>query len=156
MNREIVIAKADPYDAGRIAKLLEDWFTVSSIQWPVSHPGSMVAWALNVINNGYVVTAQISGRLLGVAGIQPCYLPWNVEQPLMRDAFFYVPEKGRRHGVANALIDACKLYCAKRGMPLIMEIISGVDTDKLEAWYGIKGGKYAGGVMVFGLPVKEE
>ena len=163
---EIVVSQAKRSDAKRIAKLIEEWVVTSAIPWPQAQTDPTIEWVLHTIDHGYVVVAEKDGRLLGIAGIQPCYLPWNVDQPMMRDAFFYVPraksanalsqervERAARRvpGVADALMTAIKLYCAKRSLPLLMEIISGLETDKLERWYGIKGGRYAGGVMVFGL-----
>lgn len=154
--KPITITRAAPYDAVRIARMLDEWFKVSAIQWPPSDPSAMVQWVSHVIEHGYVVIAEKDERLFGVAGIQPVYLPWNLEQPILRDQFFYVPPAHRKLGVADALMSAMKIKAAKMQMPLMMAIISGVNTDKLDRWYGIKGGRYAGGVLVFGLPDKED
>lgn len=164
---EIVVTQAKRSDAKRIARLLDEWIATSAVPWPPSQPRAMDEWVLHTIDTGYVAIAESDGRLLGTAGIQLCYLPWNVDQPMAEDAFFYVPrararsdglsndrvERAARRvpGVADALMTAIKLYCAKRNLPLLMQIISGSDTDKLERWYGIKGGRYIGGTMLFGL-----
>lgn len=171
MTAEVVITQAKRSDAPAIAKLLEGWIEVSSIEWPPIEPNALIEWVLHVIDQGYVVMAKGDGRLLGVAGIMPGYVPWNMNVPIMRDSFFFVPKArstSQHHAaqervknaarrvppVANGLMDALKLYCAKRKKPLIMEVISGVNTDKLDRWYQIKGGKYAGGVYVYGFDEK--
>lgn len=153
----ITITKAGPWDATRIARLLCEWFAVSAVRWPEPEPASLIQWVMHTIENGYVVLAERDGRLFGVAGIQAVFLPWNLQEPVFRDAFFYVPPAHRKNGVANALIEALKLYCSQRGTPLMMEIISGTKaTEKLERWYQIRGGRYCGGVLVFGLTDKPE
>lgn len=150
-SKEIVITKANGYDATRIARLLKEWFSVSAIPWPEPEPTHLVGWVLNTIDAGYVAIAEKDGRLYGVAGIEPFTMPWAPGRPLMKDAFMYVPKAHRKLGVADALITALKLHCVELERPLVMGIITGVNTDKLERWYQIRGGKYAGGTMVFGL-----
>jgi hypothetical protein len=161
---EIIVTIAKPGDERRIARLLEEWVRESAIQWPPVEPELMEEWVLFTIENGYAVLAHKTGRLVGVAAVQPCYMPWNTEQPMMRDAFFYVPRSKRPDrveeaakrvpAVAEALMTAIKLHCAKVGLPLILEVISGVNTDKVDRWYGITGAKYCGGTFVVGLPEK--
>lgn len=155
MAREITITDATGYDATRIARLLNEWFTVSAIEWPKPSSTQLVGWVLNVIDGGYVVIAEADGRLYGVGGIEPFYMPWNRDELVMKDSFFYVQPAHRKRGVADGLLTALKLYCVKRELPLIMGIISGTNTEKLDRYYQIRGGKYAGGTMVFGLPAKE-
>lgn len=166
---EIVVTQAMPADAPRIARLIVEWVQTSAIAWPEPEPEPLIAWVVHTLEVGYGVLAQHSGRLVGIAAIQPCWMPWNRQVPMMRDAWFYVPRSRSRSemsrerveaaarrapGVADALMTALKLYCAKREMPLMMEVISGVDTESVDKWYGVRGGKYCGGVYVFGLDGK--
>jgi len=157
---ELVIKRASAYDAKRIAVLLDDWFKEASLAWPAPQEGPMMQWVLDVINNGFVAMAEMAsgGRLFGVAGITPAHLPWTTSGIVARDQFFYVPPYYRHCGAADALMKALKIHCAKRNWPLVMHIISGytsgeerVGASRLERWYGLQGGHYVGGCMVYGL-----
>ena len=161
----ILITKATEKDVHRVARMCSDWIEESRVPWPPSITEAMEAWVLRCIENGYVIVATDSGRLYGVAGIVQSFLPWNQEVPILHDQFFYVPRtrattgerairaERRVPGVANALLGALKAYAERRKMPLIMGIISGYETGKLERWYGIQGGQYIGGTLVF--PARE-
>lgn len=160
---DIVITRARRSDTKRIARLLEQWMETTAISWPEPVPEHLEEWVLGVIDAGYVVIAEKSGRLVGCAGVMPSYMPWNIDHAVLRDAFFFVPRSRsedhdragraarRVPGVANALITALKRHAEQVGMPLMMAIISGTDTEKLDRWYGIHGGQYAGGIYVFGM-----
>lgn len=160
---DILITQAKQQDAHRVARMLLDWIEVSEIPWPPAALPAVTEWVEDTILGGYVVIAEKSGRLLGTAGIRKTFLPWNPETPVFSDVFFFVPKtRGddperiaraarRVPGVANALMDALKMYCARRETPLVMAIICGADADKVDRWYQIKGGRYAGGTYVFGM-----
>lgn len=153
---KIIINPAKPYDATRIARLLSEWHRLASIEWPEIDDVALVQWVLNTIHHGYVGHAEREGRLLGVAGVSPGFVPWNPREMILRDQFFYVNEIGRKAGVPNALMDAIKVYAASRNMPLFMQIVSGWQTERLEKWYELKGGHYIGGTFAFGVPLKTE
>lgn len=151
----IVIRNAGPRDASNVVRLLMEWHDSIGIEYPQPIEGDVLKWVVAIMTNGYVIVAERAGRLIGTIGVQPTPLPFNMKEVVLRDQFFYVTKAHRDGGVANALMKKVQAWAAIGRIPLIMNIISGLNTEKLDRYYQIQGGIYAGGTLVFGLPAKE-
>lgn len=132
-----------------------EWHDSVGIEYPEPHEDDVLKWVVSIMTNGYVVVAERAGRLIGAIGVQPTPLPFNLKEVVLRDQFFYVSKAHREGGVANALMKKVQAWAAAGRLPLIMNIISGLNTEKLDRFYRIQGGTYAGGTLVFGLPTKD-
>ena len=148
---DIKIRTANAKDASNIVRLLFDWFSETDLGWPEPDDVDMLSWVSEVMRTGRIFVAERSGRLIGVVGVQQQPFKWNRSAWYFGDAFFFVTPAYRRGGVANALMKAVQTHAASHGLPLVMGIITGRNTDVLERWYRIQGGEYAGGVMTFGI-----
>jgi GNAT superfamily N-acetyltransferase len=148
---EIKVRTAGARDASNIVRLLFDWFNETDLGWPQPDDVDMLAWVTDVMQKGRIFVAERSGRLIGVVGIKPQVFSWNRSAWYFGDSFFFVAPAYRRGGVANALMKAVQTHAASAGLPLVMGIITGRNTDALQRWYRIQGGEYAGGIMAFGI-----
>lgn len=132
-----------------------EWHDSTGIEYPQPVEDDVLKWVVAIMTNGYVIVAERAGRLIGTIGVQPAPLPFNMKEVVLRDQFFYVTKAHRDGGVANALMKKVQTWAAMGRIPLVMNIISGLNTEKLDRFYKIQGGVYAGGTLVFGLPKKE-
>lgn len=148
---EIKVRTAGARDASNITRLLFDWFNETDLGWPEPDDVDMLTWVTEVMNDGRVIVAERSGRLIGVVGVKPRRFSWNRSRWYFGDTFFFVTPAYRRGGVANALMKAVQAHAASYNVPLVMGVITGRNTDVLERWYRIQGGEYAGGTMAFGI-----
>lgn len=168
MANQIVIREATPGDASNVMRLLLEWHGTAMIEYPAPREIDVLKWVTRLFENGgHVVVAERSreeqdlrkgprsGRLVGAMGMEPRVFEWNRAAWYFGDAFFYVNSFYRRMGAASALLKAARLHAAARKIPLVMAIITGNQPEKLERYYNINGGIYAGGIMTFGLPTQE-
>jgi GNAT superfamily N-acetyltransferase len=155
-QQKIKVRNATARDASNIVRLLMDWHRNADLQWPEANEMDVLSWVCSVLDNGEVIVAERAGRLIGVLGLGARPLEWNREHWVLHDKFFFVSPAYRRGGAADALITRAKTLAASHQVPLVMSIISGRNTERLERYYQIKGGEYAGGVMVFGIPRHEQ
>lgn len=153
---EIKIRGAQVKDVSNIVRLLMDWPEAADLDWPEPREADVLVWVTQVITQGHIKLAERSGRLIGVLGLMPRNYKWNLDAWYFSDAFFYVHPSYRKGGVADALMKAAQSHCASHQLPLVMGIITGRNTERLERFYRITGGEYAGGTMVFGIGRKAQ
>lgn len=152
----IKIRPVTAIDVSNIVRLLLEWHSTSMIQYPPPVENDVLRWVAGVLDIGYIGAAERAGRIIGTIGIEPRQFQWNKATWFLGDAFFYVNPNYRRSGVATALLHAAKLYAAARRAPLVLAILTGDQPEKLERYYSIQGGIYAGGIMTFGLAPQEK
>ena len=64
-ERVIHIRKARPDDAGRVMKILREELAEADLNLPEPEDGPALIWIISVIAQGFVMVAEISGRIVG-------------------------------------------------------------------------------------------
>ena len=148
----IHIRSADAEDLSNVYRLMLHWHENVGIEFPPVNPQTTIAWITNTMIGGRLIVADRAGRIVGALGLTETGFPWNVEARCLQSEFFFIRPEFRKKGVAAAMVEAAKAIGAARSMPLLMSVTSGTNVDKLDRFFGIKGGIYAGGNFVYGLP----
>lgn len=81
-----------------------------------------------------LVAIDHRGRWIGTMG---CYLPAGGSLPWLVAVYVTPSQRGRRHGVADALLDAVEEWAAARGDTLVLEVHQ--DNARARAFYERRG-----------------
>lgn len=124
----IKIRPAKPLDTSNIARLLIDAHDESGpgAYPPVDHAVG-IQWITQTLNSGYVIVADVSGRLVGSLALSNYQFPWSPKW-FMYLEWLYVQRKFRNAGTFDALMKACHAYADENNAPILAGI-SAADQD---------------------------
>lgn len=122
----ITIRQAKPLDASNLTRLLTEAHDEAGAYPPVD-PNLGLKWITRTLTDGYVIVADVSGRLVGSLGITNYQFPWS-HQWYMYLEWLYVQKKFRKAGAFIALMEACHAHADEHNAPLIAGI-SSADKD---------------------------
>lgn len=121
----IKIRPAKPLDTSNIARLLIEAHgeAGTGAYPPVDHTIG-IQWITRTLSDGYVLVADVSGRLVGSLALTDYRFPWSPKW-FMYMEWLYVQKKFRNAGAFDALIKACHAYADEKGAPLVAGIGAG-------------------------------
>ena len=145
----IKIRQAKPLDASNIARLLIEAHddTGPSAYPPVDHTIGL-QWITRTLTEGYVLVADVSGRLVGSLALTNFQYPWSPEWYMSME-WLYVQKKFRSAGAFSALITACHAHADEHDAPLIAAIDAGdKDVFLKDKAFQQQGYMYVGGEFI--------
>lgn len=122
----IRIRKAKPLDTSNIYRLLSEAHDEGGAYPPID-PHMGLNWITATLNTGYVVVADVSGRLVGTLALTNYQFPWS-PQWYMYLEWLFVQKKFRKAGAFAALIEAAHAYADLHGAPILAGV-SAADKD---------------------------
>lgn len=143
----ITIRQAKPYDASNICRLLEQMATSDDGLYPDPDQHMVIAWVTSILNEGYVVVAEKSGRLVGTVAVTNFVFPWSPKRYLYVD-WMYVSRKFRDGGVFDGIMTGLHAYADKLNAPIFGGISSGRDARLKDRLMQMKGYTYLGGQFI--------
>ncbi len=147
MSKKIKVRLAGPRDVVNVGKLMEQGASeVMSRHVPVNDV-RMYQWALDTIKHGIVAVAELSGRLIGIAGAGP-FRPNYSDQWMLDVETFFVVEKFRKFGIEKMLLRAIEGWADQKGVPIIMSLYTKTRTEAKERMMSMQGYEYIGGQFV--------
>ncbi len=120
-SKTIKVRRAEPKDIVNIAKLLSGGWNQQTLQFAPIDDACGYRWILGILEEGFVVVADLNGRIVGTACANPYRPQWS-RQWLMDMTFLYVLPAFRRDGVAEKLIQAVTNFADKHGAGLTFGI----------------------------------
>lgn len=119
----IKIRKARPLDASNLFRLLSEAHDESAV-YPPTDPHMGLHWVSRTLIEGYVLVADVSGRLVGTLALTNYQFPWSPQWYLYLE-WLFVQEKFRKAGAFHALLKAAHAYADELGAPMFMGVSSG-------------------------------
>lgn len=143
----IKIRPAKPLDVSNLCRLLEEAHSEGGV-YPPTDPHMGLRWITQTLNHGYVIVADVSGRLVGTLALTNFQFPWSPQWYLYLE-WLFVQKKFRRAGAFKALIKACHAYADERDAPLIAGVSSADRNVFLkDRLFQMNGYKYTGGDFI--------
>ena len=122
----IKIRPAKPLDSSNLYRLLVEAHDEGGAYPPVD-PYMGLNWITRTLNQGYVIVADVSGRLVGTLALTDYQFPW-APQRYMYLEWLYVQKKFRKGGSFEALITGAHAFADEHSYP-IMAGVSSADRD---------------------------
>jgi GNAT superfamily N-acetyltransferase len=101
-------------------------------------------WILGILEEGFVVVADLNGRIVGAACASPYRPPWSLMW-LIDMEFLYVLPSFRRDGIAEGLVGAVEGWADVRKASLTFGIQTGEKPLLKDRMMKIAGWEYVGG-----------
>jgi hypothetical protein len=154
----VKIRQGKPLDTSNIARLLIECHDDSAYP-PVDHTIGL-RWITQTLTEGYVIVADVSGRLVGSLALTNYHFPWSPKWYMYLE-WLYVQRKFRKGGAFEALISAAHAHADEHDAPLLAGVSAGdarvLLKDKLFEQHGYQ---YIGGDFirseVSGRQIKQE
>jgi hypothetical protein len=144
---EISIRRVRPYDVSNIYRLLEEAH-VQTPEYPAADGFISLSWIASTLAEGYVIVADISGRLVGTLALTNYRPPWTTQWYMYLE-WLYVQKKFRSYGVFDALMAAAHHYADEKKAPIWAGIsAAGHDVFMKDRLLRMKGYTYIGGTFV--------
>jgi len=158
--KKVKIRRATPWDVIKIAHLLkraakeqaEDiWYSRLSI-----NETKQIFHILTIIDRGFVVIAETAEQkqLVAAMGMSLCRDSWS-DDWVMQNEWTYVLKTWRDTEVADQLMKAVEMFADEKGdpatgkgLPIIIGMMTGRDTDLKDKLMERKGYQYGGGNFV--------
>lgn len=139
---------ARPRDTVNLMRLIEDGLVTEQQEGtlPPANQHRLLEWVVSVIQNGYGVVIEKSGRIVGSLGLLPTQLPWSEEWVLNME-WLYI-KKRYRGGALNALLIAAHAFADERGAVIVGGVSSGRNTALKDRLMKMKGYIYVGGQFI--------
>jgi len=143
----VKIRPAKPLDASNIARLLIECHEDNGSYPPVDHTVGL-SWITQTLTNGFVLVADVSGRLVGTLALTNYQFPWSPKWYMYLE-WLYVQKKFRKGGAFEALMTATHAHADESDAP----IVAGVSAADKEVFLKDKlfqqnGYKYIGGDFI--------
>jgi len=143
----IKIRPAKPLDASNIARLLIECHGEGSAYPPVDQ-GIGIRWITRTLSEGYVLVADVSGRLVGTLALTNYQFPWSPKWYMYLE-WLYVQKKFLKGGAFEALLTATHAHADEHDAPIVAGV-SAADArvilkDKMFQHHGYK---YLGGDFI--------
>ncbi len=143
----IKIRPAKPLDVSNISRLLIEAHENAGAYPPVDHTVG-INWVTRTLSEGYVLVADVSGRLVGTLALTNYQFPWSPKWYMYLE-WLYVQEKFRKGGAFEALIQATHIHADDNDAPIIAGISSAdVDVVLKDKLFEQHGYKYMGGDFI--------
>jgi N-acetylglutamate synthase-like GNAT family acetyltransferase len=113
----IKIRQAKPLDASNIARLLIECHEEGSAYPPVDHTIGL-RWITRTLEEGYVLVADVSGRLVGTLALTNYQFPWSPKWYMYLE-WLYVQNKFRKGGAFEALLTATHAHADEVDAPIV-------------------------------------
>ncbi len=143
----ITIRQAKPLDTSNLVRLLTAAHDEASAYPPVDQVYGL-NWITQTLTDGYVIVADVSGRLVGTLALTNYNFPWSPQQYLYLE-WLYVQRKFRKDGVFEALIQVCHQFADSHNAPTLAGVSSAdarvMLKDKLFQHHGYQ---YIGGDFI--------
>ena len=150
---QVTIRKGKPYDVSNICRLLEQANNDADGMYPDPEPHMVIQWVTSILNEGYVVVAEKSGRLIGSVAVTNYRFPWSPKWYLYVD-WLFVSRNFRDGGVFDGLLTALHAYADERKAPIFGGISSGRDARLKDRLLKMRGYHYLGGQFIRDLTVE--
>ena len=119
----IKIRKARPLDASNLFRLLTEAHEETTV-YPPTDPAMGLNWISRTLIEGYVLVADVSGRLVGTLALTNYQFPWSPQWYLYLE-WLFVQKKFRNDGAFHALLKAAHAYADELKAPMFMGVSSG-------------------------------
>jgi hypothetical protein len=105
-------------------------------------------WVTQTLNSGYVIVADVSGRIVGTLALTQYNFPWSPQVYLYLE-WLFVQKKFRKGGVFDALLAASHAFADQHDLPILAGL-SAADAKILlkDRLFQKKGYEYMGGDFV--------
>lgn len=147
---EVIIRKADGFDAPILGVLMQEWLKETNFQYPGVCPYSHV-WLANFIFTQICFVAEKEGKVIGAIGMKYANFPWNNEYFALFCEFLMVLPQYRTDNVAVKLIKAVKQLSDETKLPVFLGIMTGLLAEKKDRFLETCGFEYAGSNFVYGV-----
>lgn len=139
---------AKPFDTVNLMRLITEGLETEQEEGtlPPADPHRVLDWVTSVIQNGYGVVIEKSGRIVGSLGLLPVQLPWTAEWALNME-WLYVKQR-YRGGALNALLLAAHAFADDKGAMIVGGVSSGRNTALKDRLMQMKGYIYVGGQFI--------
>ena len=143
----IKIRQAKPLDASNLYRLLEEAHDQGGA-YPKTDPHMGLNWITRTLNEGYVVVADVSGRLVGTLALTNYQFPWAPDWYMYLE-WLYVQQKFRKAGAFHALMQAAHAYADNSDAPILAGV-SAADKDVFlkDRMFQQSGYTYIGGDFI--------
>ena len=143
----IKIRQAKPLDASNLCRLLTQAQEEGGA-YPHVDQQMGLNWVAQTMNNGFVIVADVSGRLVGTLALTNFRFPWSPQWYLYLE-WLYVQKKFRSDGAFDALIQACHAHADELNAPILAGV-SAADKDVFlkDKLFQSQGYTYAGGTFI--------
>lgn len=143
----VKIRPAKPLDASNLYRLLVQAHDEGSA-YPAVDPYMGLNWITRTLNEGYVIVADVSGRLVGTLALTNFQFPW-APQWYMYLEWLYVQNKFRKGGAFEALITACHAHADQNDAPILAGVsAAGHDVYLKDKLLQQRGYTYIGGDFI--------
>lgn len=143
----IKIRPARPLDTSNLMRLLTAAHDEAGAYPPVDQQLGL-NWVTRTLNEGYVIVADVSGRLVGTLALTNYQFPWSPKWYMYLE-WLFVQKKFRRGGAFEALIKACHAHADLHNAPILAGVSSAdakvMLKDRLFAQHGYQ---YVGGDFI--------
>jgi hypothetical protein len=143
----IKIRPAKPLDTSNLVRLLTAAHDEAGAYPPVDQALGL-NWITQTLMNGYVIVADVSGRLVGTLALTNFQFPWSPKYYMYLE-WLYVQKKFRKGGAFEALIKGCHAYADELDAPILAGV-SSADRDVFlkDKVFQHQGYKYIGGDFI--------
>lgn len=160
MAKKIKIRRASAFDCVEIVSLLLQGAAEQreSIWYPrpTQRPTKQVGAVLALIDQGVVIVAEqeVDGRLVAAIGVTICQDDWSDEWKMVNEWLYVMPDF-RDTDIADQLLtfvehfaDAAVSPQTQEGLPIVMAMMAGQDTELKDELMRRRGYQYGGGNWV--------
>lgn len=143
----ITIRQAKPLDTSNLVRLLTAAHDEAGSYPPVD-PHMGLNWITRTLSEGYIIVADVSGRLVGTLALTNFNFPWSPDQ-FMYLEWLFVQKKFRKGGAFDALIKGCHAFADSHNAPILAGVSSG-DRDVFlkDRLFQQQGYRYIGGDFI--------
>lgn len=143
----IKIRPAKPLDSSNLFRLLVEAHDEGGA-YPPTDPHMGLNWITRTLTDGYVIVADVSGRLVGTLALTNFQFPWSPQWYLYLE-WLFVQKKFRNGGAFHALMKGAHAYADDLNAPMLMGVSSG-DRDVFlkDKLFQQNGYKYIGGDFI--------
>lgn len=143
----IKIRQARPVDASNLYRLLVEAHDESGV-YPPTDPHMGLNWITQTLTDGYVLVADVSGRLVGTMALTNYHFPWSPQWYLYLE-WLFVQRKFRKDGAFHALLKAAHAYADLKCAPMMLGVSSGdKDVFLKDKLFQQNGYQYIGGDFI--------
>lgn len=119
----IKIRPAKPLDSSNLVRLLTAAHDEAGTYPPVDQTLGL-NWITQTLTSGYIIVADVSGRLVGTLALTNYQFPWSSKSYMYLE-WLFVQKKFRKGGAFEALIKACHAFADEHDAPILAGVSSG-------------------------------
>lgn len=154
-RRTIRVRRAEAKDVVNICKLLKNGWQEQVVEYSPIDEIRGYRWILSILERGMAAVADLDGRIVGVACVNPYVPSWSFTDQWMLDmVVLYVHPSFRKEAVADRLIDAAEGFADRHGLTLTFTIQTGDRPLVKDRMMKQAGWQYVGGSFL--RPSKKE